>query len=297
VPDLEQFYRWKRDPANASAYEATERAWSSARDLGSDADIKDALAEVIARPFVAHRRFGRPFAYAVALSAAFAVLLAVWIFSRPSVLETGVGEQRVVRLADGSRVRLDTNSRVTVSLGRERRISLERGQALFEVAKDAAHPFVVSAAGAEVRALGTEFAVRRGADRNVSVVLVHGTVRVDDSLAGRVLLHPGQTVSVVAGAIGNVRATDLEIATSWTSGRLVFRDMPLAGAVAEMNRYGAATIILDRSPKVPMLVNGSFDSGDTEAFVAATEAIFGLRADRRTLGVIHLIPKSEDPLQ
>ena len=74
---------------------------------------------------------------------------------------TQVGEQRLVVLDDGSRMTLNTNTRVHVSLGsKQRSVEVQQGEALFEVAKDPQRPFVVHAGGSEVVAVGTVFAVR-----------------------------------------------------------------------------------------------------------------------------------------
>ncbi|RZI59604.1 MAG: DUF4880 domain-containing protein [Rubrivivax sp.] len=96
---------------------------------------------------------------------------------------TGIGEQRSVLLADGSRVTLNTNTRVEVDLTPERRtVRVEGGEALFEVAKDARRPFVVRALDSEVVALGTAFAVRLGEPATqgnaLAVTLIEGRVSV-----------------------------------------------------------------------------------------------------------------------
>ena len=90
---------------------------------------------------------------------------------------TAVGEQRVIQLADGSNVSLDTDSRIRVRFaGAERRLELERGQALFDVADDG-RPFVVVAGDTSITAVGTVFDVRRHSD-GVKVTLVSGVVDV-----------------------------------------------------------------------------------------------------------------------
>lgn len=127
---------------------------------------------------------------------------------------TGVGEQRSVLLADGSRVTLNTNTRVEVDLTSERRtVRVDGGEAFFEVAKDARRPFVVRALDSEVVALGTAFAVRLGESATqgnaLAVTLIEGRVSVraasgtggagagaDDGGArgGELTLMPGERV-------------------------------------------------------------------------------------------------------
>jgi transmembrane sensor len=285
--ELEQFYRWRREPDNAAAYAATERGWRAARGLGADRDIAEAVGEILARP--APRpwwqgwRGGLGLAFAAVLAGAFGI----YFLSRPLVLETGVGEQRLVSLADGSRVRLDTHSRVEVRLYQgERDVKLTGGQAFFEVAKDPYRPFIVTAQGSAVRALGTRFGVRSEGNQ-VSVVLAEGSVKVAGARDGTTLLHPGEAVTLVAGRVGAPGAADLAALTSWTTGRLVFRDTALADAVTEMNRYARKQIVLDSARAASVRVNGVFDSGDSDGFVTAVSAIAHLRAARGD-GEIHL---------
>lgn len=287
--ELEDFYRWRREPANAAAYAETERAWRAARTLGADGDIADALGEVLTRP-VAPDGWWR--GWRVQLSAACVALLVViaigWGVTRPQVLETAIGEQRLTQLADGSRVRLDTHSRVEVRLHRsERDVTLTEGQAFFEVAKDASRPFLVTANGSTVRAVGTRFGVRLDGD-TVAVVLADGSVRVAGATAGSTMLQPGEAVTLVGGKVGTPGPADIEALTSWTTGRLIFRDTPLVAAVAEMNRYGRMPIVLATARADALRVNGVFDTGNSEAFVAAASAVSGLRVDRMPDGHVQL---------
>ncbi|WP_431286753.1 FecR family protein [Roseateles chitinivorans] len=128
---------------------------------------------------------------------------------------TGVGEQRSVVLADGSRLSLNTSTQVDVFLTHERRtVRIVRGEAFFEVAKDANRPFVVQALGSEVVALGTAFAVRLsepGASaRGLAVTLIEGRVNVRAGKASseeaavappkELTLVPGERVRLVKGA-------------------------------------------------------------------------------------------------
>jgi len=91
---------------------------------------------------------------------------------------TAIGEQRLVRLSDGTRVSLNSDSQVVVDYDTvQRRVRLKRGEAFFEVAKDMERPFIVSAGAREVTALGTAFVVRYEEGRT-AVTLVEGKVAV-----------------------------------------------------------------------------------------------------------------------
>jgi len=93
------------------------------------------------------------------------------------VYETAVGEQRAILLSDGSRLTLNTNTRLAVDYGEKlRRIRLVHGEAMFEVAKNPHRPFIVQTETEQVRALGTTFIVRNDAER-VDVTLIEGACK------------------------------------------------------------------------------------------------------------------------
>lgn len=226
----------------------------------------------------------------LATATALALLIggAFWWNGR-GVYETGVGEQRVVQLADGSSVNLDTDSRIRVRFdGWERRIELDQGQALFRVAHNAERPFVVHADGTEVIAVGTVFDVRRSGSR-VDVTLVAGVVDVvaADVADGRRRMAAGQKTQVSARGV-TTRAVDAAVETSWTDGRLIFSDMPLEQAVSEVNRYLTDTIEIEDPALKRITVNGVFRTGDRDAFVAAASDALGLEAVTKADGTVLL---------
>ena len=181
---------------------------------------------------------------AVAAVAAVVVGVTMWS-ARPLSYETGLGERRIVVLADGSKVTLDTESRITVRLtGRRRAVELASGQAFFDVEGDPARPFVVRAGATDVTALGTRFDVRR-AGGGAQVTLVEGKVDVVDrgQATPRWSLAPGQQI-VTASPRPAVRSVDAASETSWTVGRLIFAGDTVEAAVAEVNRYTASKVVL-----------------------------------------------------
>lgn len=290
---LEDFRVWRRRPENAAAYRRLETVWAEAGGIRDDPDIRRALAAAAASRSGLRRSLrGRTLGpAAIGGAAACLVLVTAFWWQNRGALSTGVGEQELVQLKDGSSVRLDTDSRVRVRFGdRNRRVVLEQGRALFTVAPDPSRPFVVDAGPARVTAIGTAFDVRR--DRGfVTVTLLSGEVRVDSPAGagpppGR-SLAPGQQM-IVTAAGRETRPVDLAAQTSWTQGLLVFRDTPLGAAVDEVNRYLTARIELDAARLESVAVNGVFRTGDGDAFVAAASDLFGLQAARSPDGSVTL---------
>lgn len=217
------------------------------------------------------------------------------------VYRTAIGESQTVVLADGTRLSLNTDTRVRVDLGSQQRtVSVTTGEAAFEVAKDAVRPFVVRAGGTEVVALGTVFSVRHvpqgpAGRAQLAVTLVEGRVAVRaaaDAGAGSVV--PARTVEMNAGervrlvrdsaatAVVQVDRPRMEQVLAWQRNEAVFDKVTLAEAVAEMNRYSRTPVVLAAELLVPDLqVSGQFRTGDNLAFARALAMLHGLSVRER----------------
>jgi len=217
---------------------------------------------------------------------------------------TAVGGIASVPMSDGSKVTLNTESAIRLAVSdTERRVQLERGEAFFEVAKDPSRPFVVSAGNKRVVAVGTKFSVRReGSDLRVFVT--EGKVRFeDDSLlasaavpasldAGSIPVKrrdEGNVMLLAAGAIARAGDSgvivqerplpEVEDYLSWRSGYLTFRDIPLADAVAEFNRYNERKIVIQDPRVAAIRFSGKVRPTSSEGFVRLLEDAFAIRAE------------------
>lgn len=292
--DLEAFRLWRKEPGHREAYDAVDAFWRRSECLTADPDIQDAVAAARAsasRP-TAQRLPGAALGFGLAFALALLAVGGVGLYRAwgPATYATQVGEQRLVRLTDGSTVMLDTASEIVVRYGKDGRdIDLKDGRAMFDVAHDVARPFVVRAGDTSVTALGTRFDVRRD-DGGAQVTLVRGSVEVRSQGAPNPAswrLSPGQAVSTTASS-PRPAPVDLATKTSWTTGRLVFNDVPLATAVAEINRYDKMQVVLDVAPNDPARISGTFDVGDTDYFVSSAAELNDFVVDRSQAGVIRL---------
>lgn len=213
-----------------------------------------------------------------------------------AVYKTAVGEQRTVKLADGSTVTLNTGTEIAVDYGpRERLVRLVRGQALFDVAHAADRPFSVIVAGRKVTALGTLFEVRLDKDR-LRVTLLRGRVRVDEppaaisatKVSAPTFLAPGDQFSAATGLAPVVQSVDVEQQLLWRQSLVEFDDAPIGDAVAELNRYSAKPIVV-RDPRVAdMRISGIVKTGDADAFTALVSAMLPVAARRNERGEVEL---------
>jgi transmembrane sensor len=265
-------------------------------DSRSAADRAGSASRVTQPPHTPRRRW----IAGVALAATVAALgLFLTFFFSAQVIETGRAERRSVTLADGSVVQVDPESRLRIRLQkRQRDVSLERGRALFRVAKDPARPFVVRAETTQVRAVGTQFGVEQ-AREGIVVTVAEGKVAVlprepasanvgnggsavppaGHPATGRdsdaeVLLTAGQQVIVPRrGPAKAVRAVDTDRELAWVAGRLVFDNESVADVVEEFNRYNVVQLHVASPGLAQRSVSGVFDASEPESFIGFMQSV------------------------
>ncbi len=195
-------------------------------------------------------------------------------------------------LEDGSVVDLNRGAAVEVVFtAAERRVTLVRGEANFTVAKDAVRPFIVTAGGVAVRAVGTVFNVRLGGAA-VEVVVAEGRVRVDPTARGigsdaRMLSVGQSTVVPLAAAEAPPQITtltDVELAArlAWQPRLLDFTNAPLSEIVADFNRHNPVQLVVGEPALGALRLSASFRSDNVEGFVRLMESDFGMSAEWRS---------------
>ncbi|MBA4805142.1 MAG: FecR domain-containing protein [Brevundimonas sp.] len=217
--------------------------------------------------------FGRVLAAAAATAAA-VVLVGVLLLERPDSYVTEVGEVRRVPLSDGSSASINTASRLEVEMGeRVRRVRLDRGEAWFQVAKDAARPFRVEIGRVRVEAVGTAFSVRR-LEGGAEVRVTEGVVRtwVEGAARAPVALAAG-AVSIVDERAGpatpRVEPAAIDRELAWRAGRIDLAGETLAEAAAEFNRYNARPVVIADPALADERLYGVFRLDDPESFAAS----------------------------
>lgn len=205
--------------------------------------------------------------------------------------ETAVGEIRQVSLPDGSGMTLDTDTKVAVTLGHDRRqVMLRQGRARFVVAREDRRPFVVEAG--ESRVVGHEGSFDVALHDGVATVQpIDGSVTLQDRGGGAasvpLRLAAGQAILISADG-SRVPRQPGRSAALWPRGVLEFDNTPLGQAIAEANRYSHAQIRLAEPSLARLRVNGTFRAGDSEGLARSLAAAFGLRLRRGEAFVLTL---------
>jgi transmembrane sensor len=330
---LATFNEWLRtSPIHVRAYLQVTAVWEDAELLKLDAAELEALARQIASegnviplrqgearaPLVVPksapdvpaptspipaRRLGRRFAIAACVSLLSVIIgFAVWTRAdRGVTYATETGEQRTVTLSDGSVVQLNSQSRLRVSFSEQvRTVELIDGQALFDVAKNPARPFVVVSGKTRVRAVGTQFDVYRKSAGTVVTVL-EGRVAVSGDTArapapAPALLSAGEQIVITPTAILAPQPTNVDAAVAWTQKKLIFDAAPLSEVAAEFNRYSHRPLILDDPALDEIRISGVFASSGVEHLVQFLRQRFDVTATTDD-GQIHLSrqPRPDNP--
>jgi transmembrane sensor len=239
-------------------------------------------------PALARRRRSPVWSLAAAAALAVVAVTTVWSmrdgerFGLPRTYSTVRGEQRIQRLPDGSVLHLNTDSAVTVRYSRtERLVSLDRGQALFEVAHQDERRLRVQTDRAGVVAVGTQFDVYRKS-ATTTITVVEGSVEVygggsppPAAAEPSVHLNSGDQLDV-GDRIGAPRHVDAHAAIAWLQQHIAFQDAPLGEVAAEFNRYGPITVEIDDDSLRALPISGIVDAYDTDSFAAYLATLKGV---------------------
>jgi len=290
-------YDWiALDPAHGFAFAKAEAGWELSERLtelpaGRD-DRPEPSANVPTEAVAwvepnegtkAHRLGRRDLLLGLAAAAAVAGItstVALRLAGSVDHYRTALGETRTVRLADGSRVHLNTDSSIEVSLRDDiRSIKLLKGEAQFDVAHDAKRPFIVNADGTLVRAVGTMFNVRLRADVT-ELTVIEGIVAVRNGDSAVRRIESGRSAAVRSGSIAVTHLDPAKIKqrVAWQEGMVEFQGDTLAQAVEEFNRYRQTPLVIGDPAIASLRVGGAFRLDRSQDFVDALESGFGVRA-------------------
>lgn len=283
--------RWlAQSPAHLIAYWRMEAAWDSAQRLAA---VDEPMRLLSRRRQPAFRIHLGKIAAAVALVAALGAA-ALTQFREPAekVYATPIGGQMTIKLADGSEIQLNTNSRLRLSPDQTRRqATLERGEAYFIIKHDAQRPFELTAAGHLVTDLGTKFSVQTE-NGKLEVALIEGMAKIESlhspAKSTTAILRPGDVALATATTL-SLKAKPiarLQEQLSWRQGILTFKNVTLAEAAATFNRYNDTQIVIADSSVGKLTLYGTFPTGGVSAFADAAQAYFDLRVRNRKSEIV-----------
>lgn len=210
--------------------------------------------------------------------------------------ETAVGKQLATTLPDGSAITLNTDTALdVVYAAHERLVVLVRGEALFNVAHDAARPFRVRAGSRLVQAVGTVFNVWRPSDDVVEVTVSQGRVKVlerhpENEAGAAGTVRPPRELTLSAGELAvldevstqvrHLEAAQIEARQAWQHGMLIYQGETLDTVLADVSRYTTVRFVVADASIRSKRVGGIFHAGDIEGFLLALRESFGIETRR-----------------
>lgn len=297
--DWASFEHWlQASPAHARAYERLEAIWT---ELDDDRDaLAAALSEAAPVRRVARARPRWIWPAAAALAASVAVAVGVALTLRPAVTpalyETRPGQLAEVTLADGTRVRLNAATRLSVVMEpHARRVQMADGEAVFDVAHDPARPFLIAVGDRQVKVAGTEFDLRHRAG-STELTVRRGVVEVRP--AGVAAAPParvtiGEQYAHRDGDPGaTVARTDVADAFDWTQGQLIYRDRPLSEVAADISRRFAVDVRPADPQTAAVRFTGVLVTDSAPQVLKRLEAFTGVTAERTGGAVLLRKPKA-----
>ena len=204
---------------------------------------------------------------------------------------TQAGERPTLQLVDGTKIQLDANSRLRATISdAHREVTLEKGEAYFDVTHEADRPFVVVAGRHRISDLGTKFSVLKDGD-DIRVVVTEGRVQIDNidtlSPAKPIFADGGHVVVAKADEmlLTTINPQDLSDDLGWREGRLIFNQVTLAEAAKNFNRYNSEQLVVTGEAR-NIRIGGSFRADNMDVFVALIRTPLGLNVENRGETVI-----------
>ena len=294
------FERWlQASPAHAQAYERLEGLWIDleyapvARDLGGRPLLAARRRPPGRRPSQAQGRRRAWLGAGAAIAASLAVAVGVGLRSpgaATETYETAPGQTREIALADGTHIRLNAASKITVSLGRDaRRVQMADAEATFDVAHDTARPFLIGVGDRQVRVVGTEFNLRHRDDL-VDLTVRRGIVEVrpaDALQSAPTRVTVGQELTHTAGQPGQIlKVADPDQAFAWTNGQLIYRDQPLSDVAADLSRRFAQPVRTADARAGAIRFSGVLVTDDEADVLRRLEAYAPVRVEHVRDGIV-----------
>lgn len=294
VEEIAQWQQWlAASPAHRSAFERMQTLW---HDFGA---VPDRVPPSLPRRMPQWALAAGVGAVMIAAAASIYIWNPLHTANSVAmtVFETQSSEHREVQLPDGSKLTLGAKSLVWIDFSdKQRTLTLDRGEAFFDVARDKQRPFMVRAGEATITAVGTAFNIRRSGER-VLVAVTDGAINVASQMAHATTAAAARQTRVDAGhqievepSLGttNVSVADPQIAIAWRSGRRQYLGEPLKYVVADLNRYYAQQITIGDPDIGELLLTGTVFENDIDAWLRSVVDLLPVEIERPTAGRIVL---------
>lgn len=296
VVERRSFTQWRQaDGRHEHEYRALETIWQATQMIPA-ADLRallNAPDSKVSSSGMTRRRL--LVGGAAVCSTVVGGLVATDYWTMPPVHQahyaTGRGELHAATLPDGSRLHINTDTVAVVQYFRWRRaVDLISGEIMLQTTADAQRPFIVNTAIGKVLADAAHFNVRHE-DGQLRLAVESGNAEISTGSwwrTDRASLSAGTTTSIQDGMLAAPSRIDVEAATAWRFGKLVFNDQPLHYIVHEISRYLPQPIRITDSRINQLRMGGVFNLKDSAAFLNALRRVAPVKVTRRPDGGVDI---------
>lgn len=233
--------------------------------------------------------------------------------TQTQTLSSPIGEQSTFTMSDGTHIQLNTNSVVEVAYSVSyRQLTLVRGEARFDVAKDKARPFTVTSGEKSFTALGTIFNVQKDGDHEMELMVTEGRVLItkaseaieiikqtlltsNESTTAKdlpgILVTSGEKAVIeqyTATPVQKISLDQVQRDLAWQQGMLVFNGELLSNALIEVSRYTSSQFEIVDPQIANVKVSGYFKANDVDGLLASLNSNFNISFSKRADNTILL---------
>ncbi|WP_439503209.1 FecR domain-containing protein [Methylophaga sp.] len=295
--DRQAWKEWlNTDPANKLAWQQVEEVTNCFMGLNTKTSMAVLNRRYVATPAINGRR-----QFVKNLGLLFAVSSAGWLTYKEKPwyhfmadYSTAKGEVQKFRLDDGSRLVLNTDTKVSIHFDEQiRSVRLLQGEVYVETSQETNpvyRPFIVQTMHGTVTALGTRFSTRIYNNRScVNVFEDAVEVRPIDGLGDKVVVNAGEEVKFTSMLFQQKMLFDMSAADAWTKGFIIVDNMPLAKVIDELSRYRHGVVRCD--PAIADLeISGAFPITDVDAALLSIAKTLSIRIESFTPYLVMLKP-------
>lgn len=316
--DLKALNAWlEEDPANRAAFEEMGAVWdqvegmehvfnSEEKHTCSDLPVTSqptgrlrGAKRILPRILTGNRKVALVGAVMAVLVLLCLPVIKSHLVDQPEKLyayQTVAGEQKIVTLSDGSVLKMNVSSQISVHItGHNRQVEMGEGEVFFQVKPDPDRPFEVSTPSGLVQVLGTAFNVknRRG---KVSVDVDHGRVQVQGNPASptdmktkEMTLSSGQGVDInPSGRLVKLRQSNIKQVLAWRQKQAVFKNTPVGDVLHELELYHNVKITLVSDELESKGITGTFDMSKLEQTLELIAMAASLKIEKESDSTIKL---------
>lgn len=292
-PDLsdaqeEAFFAWlDESPLHQAAYVKSEALWEKGEILEK---VTPRDEQKISTSIASWFAFDFPSMPAVAASV-LVLFCGLGLFqyfqpaSETGTYRTALGQQQEIILSDGSKLLLNTNTRIEVDFRRDQRVvRLTQGEVFFDIEKSQGRPFDVVTSSGTVRVLGTQFTVFDTQEKTI-VTVVEGRVglsaahAVNDKFSADITLTENQQLSIEEAAEGmQAQQVNASIETAWRKQKLIYHGARLKDVIRDINRYYDSQLVLGNPELAEKEVVAVLQLGDFSTTLTSLKISLDLRS-------------------